>query len=268
MDADLADFAGDVPSHYDHGLGPVLFAPYSRDMAERAKALAPKRVLELAGGTGLVSRALRDALPADAALTVTDLSEGMLAVAKRKFGADENVAFAQADAMALAFPDASFDLLVCQFGVMFFPDRRHAFAEARRVLSADGAYLFSTWGPMAANPYSEVAHEVGARFFPNDPPQFYRLPFSCSDPAPIDADARAGGFRRVEHAVVRFTQTLDDPGRFARGMVYGNPFIDEIKKRGGVDPEAVVQAVEEGLRARLGPSLAMPLQALVFLARP
>jgi ubiquinone/menaquinone biosynthesis C-methylase UbiE len=118
-----ADFTGSIPAFYDHGLGPVFFADFADDIARRAAATAPRRVLEIAAGTGIVTRRLRDMLPPEAHLAATDLNPPMLEVARGKFHPDEMVEFQPADAMALPFPDSSFDVVVCQFGVMFFPDK-------------------------------------------------------------------------------------------------------------------------------------------------
>jgi ubiquinone/menaquinone biosynthesis C-methylase UbiE len=139
MPAEASQFTGDVPRHYDSALGPVLFEPYARDIAARVAALGPvRKVLELAAGTGIVTRKLRDALPRDATIVATDLNPAMLELARPRFHADERVTFRPADAIKLPFPDGEFDLVVCQYGVMFFPDRIAAFREARRVLGPAG----------------------------------------------------------------------------------------------------------------------------------
>ena len=148
-------FTGDIPTHYDRGLGPIIFQPYAEDIAARVAAQGPKRVLELAAGTGIVSRALRDALAPDAHLTITDLNAPMLDVARTKFRAEEAVSFTPADALSLDFPNDHFDMVVCQFGVMFFPDKVAAFKEARRVLAPGGDYIFSVLGSLEENPFSK-----------------------------------------------------------------------------------------------------------------
>jgi ubiquinone/menaquinone biosynthesis C-methylase UbiE len=139
------DFTGSIPAFYDHGLGPVFFADFADDIAQRAAESAPMRVLEIAAGTGIVTRRLRDLLPREAHLIATDLNPPLLEVARRKFRPDERVEFQPADATALPFPDTSFDVLVCQFGVMFFPDKDKGHREAHRVLVSRGRYLFSVW---------------------------------------------------------------------------------------------------------------------------
>ena len=188
-------FGGSIPQHYDHGLGPIVFVDYAADIAVRAAALKPMRVLETAAGTGIVSRALRDTLAADTQLTSTDLSPQMLEVARAKFAPEERIAFQQADATALPFDDQSFDVVVCQFGVMFYPDKDLGYREVSRVLVPGGHYLFSVWDSHRNNPYSRIAHQVLGTVFPVDPPQFQRVPFSYPF-EPIKDSARRRGLYR------------------------------------------------------------------------
>lgn len=263
-----SQFVGDIPKNYDRGLGPNIFHDYGEDLSRRAGAFGAKSVLELAAGTGIVSRKLRNALAPEARLVVTDLNPPMLELARAKFQDGESVEFAEADAMALPFADSTFDLIVCQFGVMFFPDKVASFREAARVLSPGGHYVFNTWGPMSANPFSEVANDVAARFFPDDPPGFYRVPFSYADPDVVVADLEKSGFLAIEHETMRLRKTVSDLEGFARGLVFGNPLIAEIQQRGGVSADDVMSAVLEGLKKRMGPDpVSMPLEATAFIAR-
>jgi len=151
---DFTRFAGNsIPEHYDRGLGPVLFAGFGDHIAQRAASYEPGRALETAAGTGIVTRLLRDLLPAGATLTATDLNAPMMEVAKAKFRAEEQVEFRAADAGDLPFSDRSFDVAVCQFGVMFFVDKPRSCREARRVLKAGGHYLFNVFDSLAFNPW-------------------------------------------------------------------------------------------------------------------
>ncbi len=257
-------FVGTVPENYDQGLGPHIFQGFAEDLARRVAALAPGRVLELAAGTGIVSRRLRDLLPASTQLVVTDLSAPMLEVARKKLGAGEAVELRQADATELPFEDASFDAVACQFGVMFFPDKPRGYAEALRVLRPGGSYVLNSWGSWAENPFGEVAHEVGAAFFPHDPPGFYRVPFSYHDPDEIAEAMTAAGFAEVAVERIALTSAISSPALFARGIVFGNPLREEIVSRGG-DPEAVLAAMERAIAEKLGRE--MPLLALVARGR-
>jgi len=263
-----SQFVGSIPENYDNGLGPNIFHDYAKDLARRAGATGAGSVLELAAGTGIVSRKLRDASAHGTRLVVTDLNPPMLDLARGKFRDDEAVEFTQADAMALPFEDSEFDLIVCQFGVMFFPDKIDSYREAARVLRPGGHYIFNTWGSMAANPFSEIAHEVTARFFPDNPPGFYQVPFSYADPRSVKRDLQVAGWPDVEHDTIQLRKTVTDLASFARGLVFGNPLINEIRQRGGVDPTDVVTAIIDEFRVRLGQEpITMPLQATVFIGR-
>ena len=260
-----ASFIGNIPEHYDSGLGPIVFIDYAADIARRAAMCNPARVLETAAGTGIVTRQLRDVLPPDVHVTATDLNAPMLEVAQTKFKSGEGVDFRPADATALPFADGAFDTIVCQFGVMFFPQKDTSYREVHRVLAPGGRYLFSVWDSHRHNPFGRIAHETTARFFPADPPQFYTVPFSYYQIDPIKESLINAGFTDINVAVVRIQKEISDAARFARALVHGNPLIDQIRARGGVDPDRIVDALAQALRQEFGADPGwMPLQAIVF----
>lgn len=264
MKDDAARFVGDIPKHYDQGMGPIIFVDYAAEMAERVAALGPARVLETAAGTGIVTRRLRDLLPPGTHLTATDLNPPMLDVARAKFRAGEQVEFRPADAMALPFADDSFDVVVCQFGVMFFPDKEQAYREVYRVLAPGGHYLFSIWDSHRYNPFGRIVHEVVGSYFPSDPPQFMSVPFSYQFDA-IKGSVIETGFIDVNAAVIRLAKEIPDAANFARGMVYGSPVIDQVRVRGGVDAEQIVHALVREFHREFGNDPGQtPLQAIMF----
>ncbi len=266
MADDAASFTGSIPQYYDQGLGPVIFAGYAADTAQRVAAGRPVRVLETAAGTGIVTRELRDALPAEAQLTATDLNPPMLDLARAKFRPGERISFQHADATALPFADASFDAIVCQFGLMFFPDKAASFSEAHRALVPGGRYVFSVWDSHRHNPFGRIAHSMAERFFPVDPPQFYNVPFSCHQVDPIKELLMTAGFGGIDIAVTRQERELPDVAQFARAAIHGNPLIDQVRARGGVDPDRIVDALVQEFRREFGDPARMPLQAIVFSA--
>jgi ubiquinone/menaquinone biosynthesis C-methylase UbiE len=267
MSNDAASFVGNIPQHYDQGMGPMVFVDYAADIAQRVAAANPARVLETAAGTGIVTRKLRDALPADARLTATDLNSPMLDIARAKFRAGEQVEFQPADAMALPFADGSFDAVVCQFGVMFFPDKGKSYSEVYRVLAPGGRSVFSVWDSHRYNPFGRLAHQVAGSFFPADPPQFYSVPFSCHQIDPIKESLIEAGFTGINAAVVSLDKEVPDTAGFARAAIYGNPLIDQIRTRRGVEPELIVGALAREYRREFGADPGhMPLQAIVFSA--
>ncbi|MEE2526082.1 methyltransferase domain-containing protein [Hyphobacterium sp. HN65] len=262
MGAVDSSFTGSIPRNYDRYLGPNIFVDYAADLASRVAAYEPASILELAAGTGIVSQKIAERAPV-ASFTITDLNEDMLAIAAEKVG--PRVKRQVADAMNLPFEADSFDIIACQFGVMFFPDKAASFSEARRVLKPGGRYVFNVWAKMARNPFSETAFDAGSRFLPDNPPQFYKVPFSYPDPEIVVADLKAGGFAHIEFEVLDLEKPVANWRDFAKGLVHGNPLSIELQA-GGVDPDQVVEAIGDALILRFGEGGTMPLQALVFTA--
>ena len=187
-------FAGSVPALYEQFMVPLIFEPYAKDLVTRVAAYPLTRVLEIAAGTGVVTRRLASALGADVAIVATDLNPPMLAKAAA-VGTSRPVEWKEADAMQLPFADASFDAVVCQFGAMFFPDKPKAFAEARRVLRSGGVLLFNVWDRIEENEFADVVTRTLASRFPDDPPRFLaRTPHGYHDVARIRSDLAGGGF--------------------------------------------------------------------------
>jgi SAM-dependent methyltransferase len=187
-------FGGSIASLYETHLVPLIFEPYAVDIATRLAARSPTRVLEIAAGTGVVTRKLASTLPASASIVATDLNQPMLDLAQ-KVGTSRPVEWSKADAMQLPFEDGAFDAVVCQFGVMFFPDKAKAFSEARRVLRPGGVYLFNVWDRIEENEFADVATIALASLFPQNPPRFMaRTPHGYYDRAVIERDLASGGF--------------------------------------------------------------------------
>ncbi len=259
-----AAFVGSIPEFYDRGLGPVLFDGYAEDLAARAVAGEPQRVLETAAGTGITTRRLRDALSAPVELVASDLYPPMLEFAQQKFRSDEKLALRPADATALPFADESFDAVVCQFGLMYFVDRLRSFREAFRVLAPGGRYIFNVWDAHRYNPFGRIGHAVATRFFETDPPPFYTVPFSCHAIDPIKEMLLEAGFSGVSIEVVALERTIPDLASFARAAVFGYPLADQVRARGG-NPEALVSALLSDFRTTFGENPGIvPLQAIVF----
>jgi len=268
MSDQAVNFVGSIPDNYDRFLGPVIFVDSAADIARRVTALNPTRVLETAAGTGFVTRILRDLLSAEVHLTATDLNPPMLEVARSKFRLGEQIDLQQADATALPFSDSTFDVVACQFGVMFFPDKDKSYREVQRVLAPRGHYIFSVWDSHRRNRFGQLAHEIVGSFFPADPPQFYQVPFGYHQIDRIKESLTDAGFTDIRAAVLNLEKEIPNAGFFARGLVYGNPLIDQIGARGGVDPDRIVDALTQALQREFGadPSR-IPLQTITFEAR-
>jgi SAM-dependent methyltransferase len=251
-DADTV-FDHSIPQLYETHLVPLLFEPYAVDLAERLAVRSLERVLELAAGTGVVTRRLATVLGNDVAIVATDLNQPMLDQAAA-IGVARPVEWRQADAMQLPFKDASFDAVVCQFGVMFFPDKPTAFAEARRVLRPGGVFIFSAWDRIEENEFADVVTTAVGTLFPTDPPRFLaRTPHGYHDREAIARDVAGGGFTtppRIETVAARSRATS---ARIpAVGYCEGTPLRTEIVMRDGSRLAEATDVAARAIAERFG----------------
>jgi SAM-dependent methyltransferase len=240
-------FSGSIPAVYEEHLVPLIFEEYAADLVARLAPRAPRRVLEVAAGTGVVTRAMAAGLPPTSAIVATDLNPAMIDHAQT-IGTTRPVEWREADAEQLPFEDGAFDAVVCQFGAMFLPDKPRAFAEARRVLAPGGVYLFSVWDRLDANEFADLIHEAVATVFPENPPRFLkRAPYGYYDVAVITHDLATGGFTqppRVETVAKR--SRASSPRGPALGYCQGSPLRNEIEAR---DPRRLTLATNTAAEA-------------------
>lgn len=262
-------FAGSIPELYDHYLVPLIFESYAQDLVQRVRALSPIRVLETAAGSGVVTRQLADQLPQEVTLTITDLNQPMLDHAAKRQGEDSRISWRQADALDLPFDDGSFDAVVCQFGVMFFPDRVAGFREARRVLAPHGAFLFNVWDRIEANVFADVVTKAASEFFPHDPPLFLaRTPHGYHDPKAIRKDLDEAGFKDIETETITRISRSPTARQVALAYCQGTPLRSEIEARDPSILDEVTRRAEEVLVQRFGTGeVAAQIQGHVLVAR-
>lgn len=255
-------WVGPMAEVYDRCLGPALFHPFALDIAARAARLRPQHVLEIAAGSGIATRELVAAVP-EASVTATDLNPAMV---RWGAGAVPPARWAVADASALPFRDGRFDLVVCQFGAMFFPDRPAAFAQAHRVLAPGGRLLFATWDTVERHGFADALMAGVRRVFPEDPPLFVEMiPHGYHDPDRIAADVRAGGFADVALETVTLTGHAGSADDLAVGFCTGTPLRAGIASRG--DLATATARVAAVMAARLGPGpVTAEMTALVVAA--
>ena len=249
--ANDTSFSSTVSEGYEKGLVPLLFEPFARDLASRVAPYEPLTALEVAAGTGAVTRELAAALPATE-IVATDLNQAMLDVAARMVQA-RNVRFQQADASALPFDAGSFDVVLAQFGVMFFPDKIAAFREARRMLRDDGALIFSVWDGLQDNPLDDVVCDVykaqtGEKCF------LERVPFSYFDRDRIATDLRRAGFNDVSIVTVKQVTTAASARAAFDALAGGSPLGADFDRLGGKRAAEVRQAVVDELETVFGKS--------------
>lgn len=261
-------FSGSIPEIYDTMLVPLIFEGFAQEMAERVAALSPAAVLETAAGSGAVTRALAPKLASNASYTVTDLNQPMLDFAKRRQGADARIAWQQADALALPFPDGTFDVVCCQFGAMFFPDRVIGYREARRVLKSDGHFLFTVWDRIEENVFANDVTQALAEMFPGNPPRFLaRTPHGHHDTSVIRAELAAAGFRDVTIETCAGESRAPSPRHPAVAYCQGTPLRSEIEARGADQLDAATDHAASAIAKRHGTGeVAAKIQAIFVSA--
>ncbi|MFZ4288556.1 class I SAM-dependent methyltransferase [Variovorax sp. HJSM1_2] len=261
-------FSGSIAQLYEQYLVPLIFEPYAIDLARRIMALQPSAVLEIAAGTGVVTRKLAAQLPAQTPIIATDLSQPMLDHAQ-SIGTTRPVNWQQADAMRLPFDDGSFDVVVCQFGAMFFPDKAVAFTEARRVLRPGGTFLFNVWDRLEDNVFAECVTQAMAELFPADPPRFLaRLPHGYFDDAVIaDALLRGGFVGPIAFDTVTVQSVADSARTVAVAYCQGTPLRNEIEARDATILPRATDMAAEALQQRFGTgAITGKIQARVITA--
>ena len=259
-------FIGSMPQFYDRCLGPILFEDFGDLTARRVAAGEPEHVLEMAAGTGIVTSRLMQRLPDTAQLVATDLNAPMIDFARSKLGESARLKFQTADALALPFANASFDVVVCQYGVMFFPDKELSYREAHRVLKPGGRYVFAVWDSIEHNNFQRVMGDLMQQTFPSDVPNFFNVPMSYYSIDTIKAALWRAGFSGLSVEVVKQDRKIADFRAFAEGVIRGTPASDQVAARGH-DIEAMIDAVEAALRREYGATGTLPLQSILFEAR-
>jgi ubiquinone/menaquinone biosynthesis C-methylase UbiE len=261
-------FAGSIPENYDRYMVPLIFESFAQDLAQRAAALSPRAVLETAAGSGVVTRALAPRLSPDASYVVTDLNQPMLDYAASRQVAGSRLRWRQADAQALPFDDGAFDLVCCQFGVMFLPDRGAGYREAKRVLEPGGCFLFSVWDRIEENVFASDVTDALAEIFPGDPPRFLaRTPHGYHDPALIRRELEQAGFSSVAIETSAGLSRASSPRHAAVAYCQGTPLRNEIEARDAGKLEAATEYVATRIANKHGSGeVAAKIQAHVVAA--
>ena len=246
-------FAGSIPELYDRLMVPLIFAPYADDLAAMLANAAPESVLEVAAGTGVVTRALAARLPAQARLVATDLNPPMLEYARTRLSSDDRIEWRQADALALPFEGGSFDAVACQFGAMFFPDKVQGYREARRVLKPGGRYVFNVWDRISENEFADVVTQALAEIFPDDPPLFLaRTPHGYHDADKIRRELNDAGFTNISVDSVEHRSRAASPRDPAIAYCQGTPLRNEIEARDASRLSEATDRAAEAMARRFG----------------
>jgi ubiquinone/menaquinone biosynthesis C-methylase UbiE len=261
-------FAGSIPENYDRYMVPLIFEPFAADIAQRAASFSPSVSLEIAAGSGVVTRALAPRLPLDASYIVTDLNRPMLDYAASRQPPDTRIKWRQVDALALPFENAAFDLVCCQFGAMFFPNRILGYREAKRVLKPGGHFLFSVWDRIEENVFANDVTNALAEIFPDDPPRFLaRTPHGYHDTALIRSELENAGFTDVVIETRAEESRASSPRQAAVAYCQGTPLRNEIEARDAGKLDAVIDYAASASAERHGSGeINTKIQAHVIVA--
>ena len=259
-----AAFSGSIPANYERYLGPFLFEPYALDLVSRLQDKKYNHILEIACGTGRVTAHLARSVKHDE-LTATDLNQDMIDIAKGIIN-DKSIRWQQADALELPFDDNSFDLVIIQFGVMFFPDKDKGMKEAYRVLKPGGKLIFSTWNRVETVPAIHEGRKIIESYFGDDPPVFYGIPFSIYDEDELRNLTQNAGFKNVKADLVKKIGISNSASDLTKGMVEGNPVYLSIIERIPASLHNIKEDVKKKLIEKFGEPVKSPMEAWVVEA--
>jgi ubiquinone/menaquinone biosynthesis C-methylase UbiE len=246
-------FAGSIPEIYDQFLVPLIFEPYALDLAKRVQKIDPQNVLETAAGTGVLTRAMAARLSKHVRILATDLNQPMLDRAKTRQIEDTRIDWKQADALNLPFEDQRFDVVACQFGAMFFPDKGQGYKEARRVLKPGGQFIFNVWDKISENEFPDVVIEALAQFFPSDPPRFLaRTPHGYHESNQIREELAFAGFKNVSVEAVDAISKAPSALDAATAFCQGTPLRNEIEARDAARLKDATKYAADALERRFG----------------
>jgi ubiquinone/menaquinone biosynthesis C-methylase UbiE len=245
-------FTGEDAEYYDQYLGPILFEPYAKYLVARIDTKSLHSILEIACGTGRVTRHLRQGLPASVKLVATDISNDMLNVARHEVD-NTGIEFKAEDAQNLSFPDNSFDLVVCQFGMMFLPDKAKGFAEIFRVLKPGGKFMTLTWDDTLRIPLCKLTVNdlVVPHFKDEDTTRFF-VPFSMYDPAKLEDWMQGAGFTDVDVQNAVLQSGPHEMGNVVQAFFRKHMLGKEVKAKDPSAFERIAQKFEEEIPKRFG----------------
>ena len=261
-------FDGSIPQFYDTFMVPLIFQVYAEDLAARIAKLQPLSVLETAAGSGVVPRALAKHLSEDARYVVTDLNQPMIDHAASKQSGDHAIEWLQADALDLPFRDEEFDVVLCQFGAMFFPNRSKGYTEARRVLKPGGSYFFNVWDKIENNELADIVTREARAVFPDNPPQFLaRTPHGYFDLDLIRYDLKRSGFSDILIEVSEKKSFAPSASVAAKAYCHGTPLRNEIEERDPAMLDHVMDRAAASIEAQFGKGpIESKISALVVTA--
>ncbi|NQY92617.1 MAG: class I SAM-dependent methyltransferase [Campylobacteraceae bacterium] len=260
-------FTGEIPKYYERYLGPIIFEEYAEDLANRVCIPSNGTLLEIAAGTGMATRKLRDTLSSTVHIIATDITNDMLDIAKTKFNEKENIEFKIANALELPFEDGTFDVVVCQFSLMFFPNKSVAVKEAKRVLKPGGTFVFNVWDSFEHNQLVQTVSQTIMNCLPFDPPSFFKVPFGYYNIDVIKTLLNDAGFGDIEIDILPRVSKAQKALDVASGFVLGTPARLQIEEDDSEPLDKILGIVTEAIGKKFGyTSIKAKMQAIIFTA--
>jgi ubiquinone/menaquinone biosynthesis C-methylase UbiE len=260
-----SDLPGETAMHYDQFFGPLFFEPYAIEVAKRIDPSKVSTVLEIAAGTGRVTRHIRERIAPTAKLIASDLSEEMLAIAKNKLS-HLDIDWQKIDAQQLPFNDNSIDLVVCCFGYMFVPDKPKAFAEVYRILKSGGQFLFTTWDKLENNAASYSSRSTAEKYLEEPLPESCNLATSMNDEAVISLLLKDAEFVKISIEKVKLFSVSRTAKEASSGLLWGHIY-EKIKKRNPDWIDEIKIKIEKDLTEKFGAvPMVAPMSALISQA--
>jgi ubiquinone/menaquinone biosynthesis C-methylase UbiE len=258
--------AGDAAEVYERALVPAIFAPWAPLVVALADPRPGERVLDVACGTGVVARLASQRVGRTGTVVGLDLNRGMLAVAASSVAGQAPtgaaITWREASAMAMPFPDGSFDIVYCQLGLQFFPDRRAALREMYRVPGPGGRLGLMVWRSIEYSPGFEAFADMLARHVSSEAARTMRAPFALGDADELRELIRAAGFGEIAIRQVTGAARFRSATRFVQDQVAGSSLAGQVAKVSGEARAALVRDIGEALRSYLaGGAPAFPIEA-------
>jgi len=242
-----------VPKAYDEFLVPRLFEPWAKLLLDEADLRAGESVLDIATGPGTVARLAAVRLGAKGRVVATDIAQPMLDIAraKNRLSAAAPIEYLYSPAAPLAAPTGTFEAVLCQQGLQFFPDRPGALSEMRRVLKPNGRAAIAVWAELGRNQIYAAFHAALQATAPPDLAELITAPFSWPSGTALKSTAEDAGFRNVRLSTRALPMVLEGGLEQAVQSFAGTPTAPGVAEL----PEGIQRAFFARLRQEMAPLL-------------
>src|SRR5215207_6218516 len=242
---------GNAAELYERYLVPAITGVWAADLVRRAALQPGERVLDVACGTGIVARLAAERVGAQGAVVGLDLNTAMLAVARALPQSGAAITWQEASVLAMPFPDATFDVVVCQLGLQFFPDRPQALREMRRVLVPGGRLLLSVFGPIEHNPATHALAATLERHLGADAAAIKRAEHGLADAEELHELVTGAGFADVAIETATQEVRFPSPSEYVRIQFAATPLATVVRELNDGQQAHLLDAVVADVTAAL-----------------